>query len=229
VQKEKEIINAIQALNESDDVRVIIIMSKADGFCSGLYLMDFMSLGLIGGMAKDTYFFHDKARPLFDCRNVMEECLKPIIAAVHGVCIGGGLDIISACDIRLCTEDTTFALREAALGFIADMGVLQRLPHIIGQGYTREMAYTARNFSAHEVDRMGFMNNIYPDKETLFAEAKKLAGRDRRKPTDGGHGNERSYQLQPDSFYLRWDVQSYREKLVIHDLEGPPGGRNGFC
>ena len=106
----------------------------------------------------------------------MEECRKPVIAAVHGVCVGGGLDLISACDIRLCTEDAKFSLREAALGFIADMGVLQRLPHIIGQGFTREMAYTARFYSAREVERMGLMNNVYPDKETLFTEAKKLAG-----------------------------------------------------
>jgi len=172
----EEITGSISALNKREDVRAIVIMSNAGGFCAGMDLKDFQSLGLMGGRAQDTFFFHDKARPLFDCCNVMEECRKPIIAAVHGVCIGGGLDLISACDIRLCTEDATFSIREAALGFVADMGVLQRLPHIIGQGFTREMAYTARFYSAREVERMGLMNNIYPDKETLLSEAKKLAG-----------------------------------------------------
>lgn len=171
----EEITNSIRALNNNEDVRVIIIMSKAKGFCAGMDLGDFKSLSLIGATAKDTFFFHDKARPLFDCCNVMEECRKPVIAAVHGVCVGGGLDLISACDIRLCTEDAAFSIKEAALGFVADMGVLQRLPHIIGQGYTREMAYTARFYTASEVDKMGLVNNMYPDKETLFAEAKKLA------------------------------------------------------
>ena len=172
----EEIANGIRSLSGREDVRAIIIMSKAAGFCSGMDLKDFKSLGLVGGKAQDTFFFHDKARPLFDCCNVMEECRKPVIAAVHGVCVGGGLDLIAACDVRLCTENASFSLREAALGFIADMGVLQRLPHIIGQGFTREMAYTARFYSAREVERMGLMNNVYPDKETLFAEAKKLAG-----------------------------------------------------
>lgn len=171
----EEITNSIRSLNERDDVRAIIILSNAAGFCAGMDLKDFKSLGLIGGTAKDTFFFHDKARPLFDCCNVMEECRKPVIAAVHGVCVGGGLDLISACDIRLCTEDATFSIKEAALGFVADMGVLQRLPHIIGQGYTREMAYTARFYTASEVEKMGLVNNVYPDKETLFAEARKLA------------------------------------------------------
>jgi enoyl-CoA hydratase len=163
-----EITRVIRGLNDREDVRVVILKSNARGFCSGLDLKDFMSLGLLGGGAKKSFLF-------YDCCNILEECRKPVIAAVHGICVGGGLDIISACDIRLCAEDASFSLREAALGFVADMGVLQRLPHIIGQGFTREMAYTARFYSAREVERMGLVNNIYPDKETLFAEAKKLA------------------------------------------------------
>jgi len=106
---------------------------------------------------------------------VLEECPKPIIAAVHGKCVGGGLDIIAACDIRLCTEDATFSLREAGIGLVADMGILQRLPLIIGQGFTREMAYTARFFSAKEVARMGMVNGICVNREALMDEAKKLA------------------------------------------------------
>jgi enoyl-CoA hydratase len=170
-----EVTRVIRELNDREDVRVVILKSNARGFCSGLDLKDFTSLGLLGGGAKKSFHFYDKLHSLFDCCNVLEECRKPVIAAVHGMCVGGGLDIISACDIRLCSEDATFSLREAAIGFVADMGVLQRLPHIIGQGFTREMAYTARFYTAREVDRMGLINNVYPDKETLFAEAKKLA------------------------------------------------------
>jgi enoyl-CoA hydratase len=170
-----ELTRVVRELNDREDVRVIVLQSNARGFCSGLDLKDFMSIGLLGGGAKKSFYFYDKLHSLFDCCNVMEECHKPVIAAIHGICVGGGLDIISACDIRLCAEDASFSLREAAIGFVADMGVLQRLPHIIGQGFTREMAYTARFYSAREVERMGLVNNIYPDKETLFAEAKKLA------------------------------------------------------
>ena len=171
-----EIAKVVRELNHREDVRVVIIKSNAKGFCSGMDLKDFMSQGLVGGGAKKSFHFYDTLHALFDCCNVLEECRKPVIAAVHGVCVGAGLDIISACDIRLCAEDASFSLREAAIGFVADMGVLQRLPHVIGQGFTREMAYTARFYSAREVERMGLMNGVYPDKEVLFAEAKKLAG-----------------------------------------------------
>ncbi len=171
----KEITEAVRELNDSQDVRVIILRSNARIFCSGLDLKDFMSLGLLGGGARSSFFFHDKVRDLFDCCDVLEECRKPVIAAVHGQCVGGGLDIICACDIRLCTQDASFSLKEAAVGFVADMGVLQRLPHIIGQGFTREMAYTARFFSAGEVEKMGLVNGVYPDQASLMEAAGKLA------------------------------------------------------
>jgi enoyl-CoA hydratase len=171
-----EITEAVKALNARDDVRVIILKSNARIFCAGLDLKGLMALGIIGGGAKPAFYFQEKLQALFDCCNILETCRKPIIAAVHGMCIGGGLDIISACDIRLCAEDASFCLKEAAIGLVADMGVLQRLPHIIGQGFTREMAYTARFYSSREAERMGLVNAVYPDQETLLAEAKKLAG-----------------------------------------------------
>ncbi|MBW2331928.1 MAG: enoyl-CoA hydratase/isomerase family protein [Deltaproteobacteria bacterium] len=142
-----EITGAVRELREIDEVRAIILSLD----------------------------FPEKLHELFDCCNVLEECPKPIIAAVHGKCVGGGLDIIAACDIRLCTEDATFSLREAGIGLVADMGILQRLPLIIGQGFTREMAYTARFFSAKEVARMGMVNGICVNREALMDEAKKLA------------------------------------------------------
>ncbi|HUH65879.1 MAG TPA: enoyl-CoA hydratase-related protein [Syntrophales bacterium] len=171
----KEITDAVRELNAREDVRVIILRSAARIFCSGLDLKDFMTLGLLGGGAKGGFFFKEKVKSLFDCCNVLEECRKPIIAAVHGQCVGGGLDIICACDIRLCSEDASFSLREAAIGFVADMGVLQRLPHIVGQGFAREMAYTARFFSAKEVEKMGLVNTVYPDQAALMEGAKTLA------------------------------------------------------
>ena len=169
-----EITGAVRELSETDEVKAIILKSNAQIFCAGLDLKDFASAGF-DSTPKGSLDFPEKLHELFDCCNVLEECPKPIIAAVHGKCVGGGLDIIAACDIRLCTEDATFSLREASIGLVADMGILQRLPLIIGQGFTREMAYTARFFSANEVTRMGLMNGIYADRETLMEEAKKLA------------------------------------------------------
>lgn len=171
----REITEALKELDDRDDVRVIILKSEARIFCSGLDLTELMPAGGFGYSAKTAYSFQRNVQWFIDCINAFEICRKPIIAAIHGKCVGGGLDIAAACDIRLCTEDASFALREAAVGIVADMGVLQRLPLIIGQGFTREMAYTARFFSAREVERMNLIGAVYTDRQTLLEGAKKLA------------------------------------------------------
>jgi enoyl-CoA hydratase len=169
-----EITEVFRELETVSDVWVIILKSNARIFSAGLDLKDAMSRGLVG-KPKNLLDIpvHDKY--IFDCCHAIEECKKPVIAAVHGMCVGAGLDIISSCDLRLCTNDATFSLREARIGIVADMGVLQRLPHIIGQMYTRQMAYTGRFFTAQEVERMGLVIEVYPDQAALLAGAKKLA------------------------------------------------------
>ena len=170
----KEIVDVFTELGTMSDVWVIILKSNARIFSAGLDLKDAMSRGLIG-KPKNMLDIPIADRVLFDCCHVIEECKKPVIAAIHGMCVGAGLDIISSCDLRLCTEDATFSLREARIGIVADMGVLQRLPHIIGQAFTRQMAYTGRFFTAGEVERMGLVLEIYPDQEALMKGAMKLA------------------------------------------------------
>ena len=100
-----------------------------------------------------------------------------MIAAIHSHCIGGGIDLISACDIRIATEDAVFSIRETPMGIIADLGTLQRLPFIIGHGWFRELALTGRNFSAQEALQMGLITRLCADREALYAEAEKLADR----------------------------------------------------
>jgi enoyl-CoA hydratase len=170
-----EIASVFRELGADDDVRAIILYSKARIFCAGLDLKE--AAGCAGGSVKVVLDTIGNSGPVFDCCNHIEECPKPVIAAVHGKCIGGGLDMISACDIRLCTEDAIFCLKEAGIGLVADMGVLQRLPLIIGQGFAREMAYTAGNYTAKDGKEMGLVNHVYPDQAGLRAAAQKLAAR----------------------------------------------------
>ena len=168
-----EIASVFRELGANDDVRVIIFCSKARIFCAGLDLKE--AAAGASGAVKVVLDTIRKSQPLFDCCNFIEECPKPVIAAVHGKCIGGGLDMVCACDIRLCTEDAIFCLKEANIGLVADMGVLQRLPMIVGQGFAREMAYTAANYSARDVEKMGLINHVYADHAGLMAAAQKLA------------------------------------------------------
>jgi len=112
---------------------------------------------------------------LQESNNAIERCRKPVIAAVHGHCIGGGVDLLSACDIRLASTETIFSIRETRLAIIADLGTLQRLPHIIGQGWFRELALTGRDFSAAEALQMGFVTRVCDSREATVGAAAELA------------------------------------------------------
>jgi enoyl-CoA hydratase len=168
-----EITHVFHSLDTDDSVWVIILKSNARIFSAGLDLKDAVT-GASGG-AKQLLDIPVKEKNIFECCHAIEECKKPVIAAVHGKCVGAGLDIISSCDLRLCTQNAEFSLREARIGIVADMGVLQRLPLIIGQMYTRQMAFTGRFFSAAEVAKMGLVIDVYPDQNAMLAAAKKLA------------------------------------------------------
>jgi len=170
-----EITDVFHELDADDDVWVVVLRSNGRIFCAGLDLKDAMSRGFIG-TAKRLLDIPMKEKNIFECCHAVEECRKPVIAAVHGRCIGAGLDIVAACDFRLCTTEAEFSIREARIGIVADMGALQRLPFIIGQMYTRQMAYTGRFFSAAEVAKMGLVLDVYPDRDAMLAGANTLAG-----------------------------------------------------
>lgn len=170
----QDIADVFHGLDRDDDVWVVILKSNARIFSAGLDLMSFGSRGVTES-SRRLLEIPVKEKDLFDCCHAIEDCRKPVIAAVHGKCIGAGLDIVSACDFRVCTRDAEFSLREPRIGIVADMGSLQRLPFIIGQMYTRQMAYTGRFFSATEVAKMGLVLDVYPDQTSMLDAAKALA------------------------------------------------------
>ena len=107
--------------------------------------------------------------------NIMERCPQPVLAAVHGACIGGALGLLSACDIRYCSEDAWFTIKEVDIGLAADVGPLQRFPKTLGnEGLVKELAYTARRFEAAEAHKMGLITRVYT-KDALIPETVKLA------------------------------------------------------
>lgn len=97
-----------------------------------------------------------------------ESCLKPILVAIHGACIGAGVDLISACDMRYATQDAKFSVKEVDLAIVADIGTLQRLPRLIGDGLVRELAYTGREFNGSEAHAMRLVNRVFPDQDSLM-------------------------------------------------------------
>lgn len=175
----KEAPAVFEALSHDPDIRAIIVAGKGPAFCAGIDLKS-----MIGEIAELTdpaqkggvkWRLLQKISALQETITRIETCPKPVIAAVHGHCIGAGLDLITACDIRLGSEDAVFSLREAAVGFVADVGVLQRLPYIVGQGITRELAYTAKNITAARAKAVLLLNETFQDKAHLMQGAEKMA------------------------------------------------------
>ncbi|WP_461132557.1 crotonase/enoyl-CoA hydratase family protein [Spirosoma lituiforme] len=175
----EELPDAMDDVSQMPDVRCIIFRGSGDQFSYGLDVARMMPR--IAGMASGNPMASER-RKLMDQIRFMQsgfvkihESPKPVIAAVHGWCIGGGLNMIAAADIRLCSRDARFSLREARLAITPDIGGLQFLPHLIGQGFTREMAFTGGDYDAAFAERVGLVNHVYDTPDTLFEAAGTLA------------------------------------------------------
>lgn len=166
-----------EELDENEDVRVIILSGEGKHFCAGIDLALLMDVAQFSQKC-DGRKREKLRKKVFELQapiNAIEQCSKPVIAAIHGGCIGGGIDIITACDIRYCTDDAFFTIKEIDMGMVADLGTLQRLPKIIPAGIAREMAYTGRNVSGQEAERIGLTNRSFVDTETMHTEVLKVA------------------------------------------------------
>jgi enoyl-CoA hydratase len=112
---------------------------------------------------------------LQDVFSALEKARMPVISAIQGACIGGGVDMICAADIRLCTSNAFFNIKETELGITADIGTLQRILHVMPSGLARELAYTSRNLAADEALKCGFVNHVYDSQEEMLNAAHQLA------------------------------------------------------
>jgi enoyl-CoA hydratase len=157
------------------NVRVIVIKGEGKSFTAGLDLQEASSTFLVGGGADVREALRMRIMEAQEGINAIEKCRKPVIAAIHSHCIGGGVDLISACDIRIASKDAIFSIRETRLGIVADVGTLQRLPFIIGHGWFRELALTGRDFTASEALQIGLITRVLDNREALYEEARMLA------------------------------------------------------
>jgi len=169
-----EIKGCFEEFDADPEVRVVIVRAEGKSFTAGLDLVAAQVL-LGDGSAVYRDWLYRKIRELQASMTSIEKCRKPVIAAIHGHCIGGGVDLTSACDIRIASQDAVFSIRETRIGIIADIGTLQRLPFIIGQGWYRELALTGRDFTAEEALRMGYITRLCRNRKDLLEEAGKLA------------------------------------------------------
>ena len=167
----------VNTLDNMGSVRVIILSAKGKHFTAGMDLQVFE--GMTAGNDLEPARAAEKQRrwimALQDVFTALEKARMPVISAIQGACIGGGVDMICATDIRLCTHDAFFNIKETELGITADVGTLQRILHVMPSGMARELAYTSRNFGADEALKCGFVNSVYDSQENMVSAAHKLA------------------------------------------------------
>ena len=172
----QEIRQAFDWIDHTPQARVAILSGEGKNFCAGI---DLAMLGSIqqkiahpdGARSRET--LRRLILDLQDCLSSIERCRKPVLAAIQGACVGGALDMVTCCDMRYASADAVFAIKEIDLGMVADVGTLQRLPHLIGQGVTRELAYSGRQVDASEAEKIGLINRIFASNSALTAAVRK--------------------------------------------------------
>ncbi len=172
-----ELEDCFKQIDQSDEIRAVILTGRGKHFCAGLDLAVFEELTAASGSdpARRAEQVRLKVLRMQANLTAIEQCRKPVLVAIHGSCIGGGVDMICCADMRFCTEQAYFSIKEVDVGMTADVGTLQRLPTLIPQGVVRELAYTGRRFNSHEAQRLGFVNAVHADQQSLLQAVSELA------------------------------------------------------
>lgn len=167
------------AIDADFDVRAVVLSGAGRAFSAGLDLVGMMPLlpldqgGPPDGARRQK--LHQLIRDMQAAVTAVERCRVPVIAAVHGYCLGGGIDLITACDVRLAAQNAVFGVRETKLAMVADIGTLQRLPQLVGQGIARELVFTGRDFDADYAAQIGLVNRVLPTPQACLEAALSLA------------------------------------------------------
>lgn len=171
----QELPEIVDDFSTSGSVRAVVLAAEGPHFCSGMDLEVFASDDG-GGATKDSGHrsrrnerFRSTALKLQDTFSALERARMPVLCAIQGACVGGGIDLVSAADMRYADESAFFSIHEINIGMTADVGTLQRLPKLVAEGIVRELAYTGRRWSAAEAHAAGFVNAVFADHEALLA------------------------------------------------------------
>lgn len=174
----EEMKSIFEELHDNLDVRVIVLTGEGKHFCAGIdleTLMDMQKYNSISCPGRRSEKLRNFILAFQDTITAIEKCRKPVLAAIQNACVGGGVDIISACDMRYCTDAAYFAIKEVDLGLVADIGTLQRLPNILNPGIVSELAYTGRKVMGEEAAKIGLVNQTFSTQEAMMDRVMELA------------------------------------------------------
>ncbi len=172
-----EIVEIFRWIDDTEEARVVLLSGEGKHFSAGidLQLLAQAATQLGADVGRNAERLRRQILKLQASFNAVDNCRKPVIAAIQGYCIGGAIDLIAACDMRYSTVDAQFSIREIDMGMAADVGTLQRLPRIISDGVMRELAYTGRTIDGLEAQRIGLVNQTYADHPALMTAMSELA------------------------------------------------------
>lgn len=166
-----ELPQCINAIETHTDARVIVVSSTGRHFTAGMDLSVFADAGTLPTQGEPGRLAENLRRLVLQLQgslSSLEQARIPVLAAIQGGCIGGGLDLVCAADMRYCTEDAFFTIKETEIGMTADVGTLQRMPKLMPEGVVRELAYTGRRLHAKEAQQLGFVNQVFANHEALL-------------------------------------------------------------
>lgn len=172
----RELQQAFEWADETAEVRAVILSGQGKHFCAGIDLAMFADIQFEHDdpcRANEHFFGH--VRGLQKNLQALQACRKPVLAAIHGACVGGGIDMTCYADMRYASADAFFCVKEIDIGIVADVGTLQNLPDLIPEGLVRELAFTGRNMAAEEARQAGLVNRVYDDREALLEGVREIA------------------------------------------------------
>ena len=223
-----ELPKIMQTLDKDETVRVIIIHGKGKHFSSGIdanILFDIVDRE----SADKTAYIEKEIIKMQQAISSVERCSKPVIAAIHGACVGGAVDLITACDIRLASMRSAFCVLETKLGIVADLGTLQRLPLIVGQQWARELSYSSRMFTAYTAKKIGLIKSVHINKSQVLKASHHLASRIAAMPPLAVQGTKKSLNYSRDHSVdaglkqiaeeNAHNLQSHETATMINDLK----------
>ena len=172
-----ELQTVFEDMDANPEVRVIVLMGEGKHFCAGIDIAMLMELASspIKCEGRKREFFLQKVSQMQENISAIEKCRKPVLAAIDNACLGAGVDIITACDMRYGTEKSYYSIKEIDWGMVADIGTLQRLPKIINSGVAAELAFTGRQFDGKEAHQIGLLNNTFTNKKEMMEHVMEVA------------------------------------------------------
>ncbi len=228
---------AVRALDASGNIRAIVIDANGKHFTAGLDLGMFGTppdpADVTARVQKAARFRHNTAL-MQQTFSALEDCRVPVIAALHGGCIGGGVDLISACDLRYASRDAYLTVYEINVGLTADVGTFPRLCKLLPEGIVRELAYTGRRMGAEEAERRGLFNEILDSKEAALERALAVAKEIAEKSPLAVHGCKRMITYARDhntadslDYVVTWNAGMLHSEEVMAAVTAGKTGEPG--